>query len=78
VRITSKGRVTIPIEIRHKLGLVPDSEVEFRLEGNSARLVKIPARRARSRGASVIERLRGSGDVKMSTDEILALTRPLK
>jgi AbrB family looped-hinge helix DNA binding protein len=78
VRITSKGQVTIPIEIRHKLGLVPDSEVEFRLEGNSARLVKIPARRARSRGASVIERLRGSGDVKMSTDEILALTRPLK
>jgi AbrB family looped-hinge helix DNA binding protein len=75
VRITSKGQVTIPIEIREKLGLVPESEVDFRLEGNSARLVKIPAKRARSRGSAVIGRLRGKGDVKMTTDEILSLTR---
>jgi AbrB family looped-hinge helix DNA binding protein len=78
VRITSKGQVTIPIEIREKLGLVPESEVDFKLEGNSARLVKMPAKRARSRGATVVERLRGTGDVKMSTDEILALTRRTK
>ena len=75
MRITSKGQVTIPIEIREKLGLVPESEVDFKLEGNSARLVKMPAKRARSRGATVVERLRGTGDVKMTTDEILALTR---
>lgn len=76
MRITSKGQVTIPIEIREKLGLVPESEVDFKLEGNSVRLVKIPAKRGRrSRGAGVVERLRGKGDVRMSTDEILALTR---
>ena len=78
MRITSKGQVTIPIEIRKKLGLVPESEVDFKLEGNSARLVKVPAKRARSRGAALIQRLRGTGDVKMSTDEILALTRKAK
>jgi AbrB family looped-hinge helix DNA binding protein len=79
MRITSKGQVTIPIEIREKLGLVPESEVDFKLEGNTARLVKIPAtKRARSRGAAVVERLRGKGDIKMSTDEILALTRRAK
>jgi AbrB family looped-hinge helix DNA binding protein len=75
VRITSKGQVTIPKEIREKLGLLPASEVDFKLEGNSARLVKIPAKRPRSRGATVVERLQRKGDVKMSTDEILALTR---
>jgi AbrB family looped-hinge helix DNA binding protein len=78
MRVTSKGQVTIPIEIREKLGLVPESEVEFTLEGNGARLTKIPAKRARSRGAAVIERLKGKGDIKMSTDEILALTRRVK
>ena len=78
MRITSKGQVTIPIEIREKLGLVPESEVDFKLEGNSVRLVKIPARSARSRGTAVLERLRGRGDIKMSTDEILALTRRAK
>ena len=75
-RITSKGRGTIPIEIREKLGLVPKSEVDFKLEGNAARLV--PAQRARSRGASVVERMRGKGAIKMSTDEILALMRRAK
>jgi AbrB family looped-hinge helix DNA binding protein len=78
MRVTAKGQVTIPIEIREKLGLVPASEVDFKLEGNSARLVKVPAKRGRSRGASVVERLRGTGDIRMSADEILALTRPAK
>ena len=78
MRITSKGQVTIPIEIRQKLGLMPESEVDFKLEGNSARLVKVPAKRAPSRGAAVVERLRGKGDSKMTTDEILALTRRAK
>ena len=75
MRITSRGRVTIPIEIREKLGLVAGCEVHFKLEDNAARLVKVPVRRAGSRGSSLVKRLRGSGDIKMSTDEILALTR---
>jgi AbrB family looped-hinge helix DNA binding protein len=75
MRVTSKGQVTIPIEIREKLGILPNTEVEFELHGNSARLVKASAKRARGRGAGIVARLRGSADVRMSTDEILALTR---
>jgi AbrB family looped-hinge helix DNA binding protein len=75
MRVTSKGQVTIPIEIREKLGILPHTEVEFEVHGNTARLVKVPAKRARGRGADVVARLRGSADVRMSTDEILALTR---
>ncbi len=33
MRITSKGQVTIPVEIRERLGLLPDCEVEFVVEG---------------------------------------------
>jgi AbrB family looped-hinge helix DNA binding protein len=75
MRITSKGQVTIPIEIREKLGLLPETEVEFRVEGNAVRLIKVRGGRARTRGQNVVANLRGTSDTKMSTEEILALTR---
>ncbi len=75
MRITSKGQVTIPQGIREKFGLLPDTDVDFRIDGNTVRLVKVERRKGESRGAVVVARLRGRGDVKMSTDEILALTR---
>ncbi len=73
MRITSKGQVTIPLEIREKLGLLPNTEVDFVVEGRAVRLVKRET--ARSRGESVLRGLRGRATVSMSTDEILALTR---
>lgn len=75
MRVSSKGQITIPQEIRERFGFLPDTEVEFRVEGNAVRLVKAKAGRGSSRGQSVVSRLRGSANVKMSTDEILALTR---
>ena len=77
-RITSKGQVTIPIEVREKLGLLPNTEVTFEVRGNTARIVKVPGKRAVGRGATVLAGLRGRSDVRMTTDEILALTRKLK
>ncbi len=75
MRVTSKGQVTIPIEVREKLGILPQSEVEFQLQGNSARLVKVPAKASGGRGAAIVSRLKETGTVKMTTDQILALTR---
>lgn len=75
MRITSKGQVTIPIELRERLGLLPEMEVEFELDGDALRIRKAPGRVAAARGAAVVARLRGRGDVRMTTDEILALTR---
>jgi AbrB family looped-hinge helix DNA binding protein len=77
MRITPKGQVTIPVEIRDRLGLLPRCEVEFEVVGNAVRIrrARARARRKVSRGRSLVERLRGKGSVKMSTEEILALTR---
>ena len=75
MRITSKGQVTIPIEIREKLGLLPETEVEFEIQGQGVRLTKAPAKKQRSRGRRPVERLQGRGTVRMTTNEILALTR---
>ena len=73
MRITSKGQVTIPQEIREQLGLLPYTEVDFELLRDGVLLKK--ARGGRPRGRALVDRLRGRGDVAMTTDEILALTR---
>ena len=72
-RITSKGQITIPIELRERLGLTPETEVSFELDGDAVRVTRAPGESGR--GKAVVERLRGRGDVPMTTDEIMALTR---
>jgi AbrB family looped-hinge helix DNA binding protein len=75
MRITSKGQVTIPIAIREKAGLMPNTEVEFDYDGNAVR-IRPSRRKSRSgRGWELVKHMRGRGDVGMTTDEILALTR---
>jgi AbrB family looped-hinge helix DNA binding protein len=73
MQITSKGQVTIPQEIRTRLGLLPYTEVEFELADDHALIRK--ARGKSGRGRLAVELLRGTGDVRMTTDEIMALTR---
>ncbi len=74
MRITSKGQVTIPINMRRQLGLLPNTEVTFELERNAVRVLKAEASED-SRGRRLVRRLRGRASVGMSTDEIMALTR---
>lgn len=66
MRVTRKGQVTIPLEVRRALGIAPGRHVEFRLDQEGARLVVDP-----DRAAGEIARMRGAGDVAMTTDEIL-------
>jgi AbrB family looped-hinge helix DNA binding protein len=75
MRITSKGQVTIPAELREKAGLLPHTEVEFHLEGASVRIVRAETQSEDARSRRLIDRLRGSARVRMTTDEIMALTR---
>jgi AbrB family looped-hinge helix DNA binding protein len=73
MRITSKGQVTIPQEIRERIGLLPDTEVEFEVVGNAVRIRK--AKRSQARGRMVVARLQGRAGRSMTTDEIMKLTR---
>jgi AbrB family looped-hinge helix DNA binding protein len=75
MRMTVKGQVTIPIEMREKLGLLPNSEVEFTLVGDSVRITK--AKGARSRGQRLLEAMRKAPRPRpgMTTDQLMALTR---
>ena len=73
MRVTEKGQVTIPKELRDALGIGAGTEVEF--ERSDDTIVVRKSSSAPTRGRQLVERLRGRGDVVMTTDEIMALTR---
>lgn len=75
MRITSKGQVTIPLEIRERAGLLPLTDVEFDFDGEVVRIVRAASRKGDGRGARLVAHLRGRGDVALSTHAIMALTR---
>ncbi len=77
MRITTKGQVTIPQEIRDELGLLPNTEVTFDIVDGEARLRKADRIGKRlSRGDGVVAHLRSvRPSNKLTTDEIMALMR---
>jgi AbrB family looped-hinge helix DNA binding protein len=70
MRVTQKSQVTIPLNVRQALGIHPGTEVRFQLDEGGARLLVDSDQASRE-----IARIRGAGDVELSTEEILALTR---
>lgn len=72
MRISTKGQVTIPIDVRNKLGLLPDTKVTFTLQDEGVLIQKQVSNRKSTR---LLERLSGKSTVHMSTDEIMKLTR---
>lgn len=73
MRITTKGQVTIPIDIRERLGLLPQTEVEFQVTDGCVQIRKVEG--ADRRGRALVEHMRGRATAGLTTEEILALTR---
>ena len=72
MRLTSKGQVTIPLPIRDQLGLMPNTEVEFDVVGDSVRIRKAARQ---TRGRDLVDRMRGRATAGLTTAQIMALTR---
>ena len=72
MRVTTKGQVTIPQHIREKLGITPAAEIDFIEEKGRVYLVK---KREGNITTRKFRKLRGIATVKMTADEIMALTR---
>jgi AbrB family looped-hinge helix DNA binding protein len=76
MRITSKGQVTIPQAVREATGMLPNTDVDFVIDEGEVRLIKVSTETRRRRGVAAVRRLRDHGrKVRMTTDEIMALTR---
>lgn len=72
MKISTKGQITIPQAFRERLGMVEGAEVEFVEEDGTLILRKVSNSR---RGRELVRRMTEQGNVKMSTDEIMKLTR---
>ncbi len=75
MRVTSKGQVTIPQAIRDKYGFLPETDVLFVEEGERVYLIKQPDTATSGLGQRLIAQMRGRATVRLTTEEILALTR---
>lgn len=71
MRVTTKGQVTIPKDIREALGISPETEIDFVEDGGRFYIVKTGEPDVKRK----FRKFRGITSVKMSTDEIMSLTR---
>lgn len=81
MRVTEKGQVTIPLNVRRHLGIAPGSEVEFELRDGEAALRRIEERRGEKEDAArdLLDHLRrhkGTMSLgSMSPDEFYRMLR---
>jgi antitoxin PrlF len=73
MRVTVKGQVTIPVALRRKFGIEPDTEVQFK--STKEGILLTTAESAEERFARWVARARGSAATGLTTDEIMKLTR---
>ena len=80
MRITSKGQVTIPLEIRRRAGFLPGTDVAVVMDGDVVRIVRTePGEQVSARHVTEfdewLDKVRGTGTSGLSTDEIMEMTR---
>jgi bifunctional DNA-binding transcriptional regulator/antitoxin component of YhaV-PrlF toxin-antitoxin module len=64
--------VTIPVDIREALGFLPETEVEFYIDGKELKLKK---KSSKKKGDLLIRKMTSRKFITMTTAEIMALTR---
>ena len=80
MRVTTKGQVTIPKDVREHLGIQPGSEVDFVISGDDVTLVPLDEMESAKRRAASIrawaDRVAGTLDLGgMTTDEYMEWLR---
>ena len=81
MRVTSKGQVTIPRDMRELAGIKPNSEVLFSIEAGKLTIVAKDSSVAAeekvrlSRFLETLDRLEGTGDQELDAEALMSLTR---
>ena len=81
MRVTSKGQVTIPRDLRETFGIKANSEVIFAIDGGKITIVRkdddgrLADRERLDRFLAALDRLEGTGDQEMDADKVMSLTR---
>ena len=81
MRVTSKGQVTIPRDLRASFGIETNSEVVFGIEAGKITIVpkedrqRLADRERLDHFLAALDRLEGPGDQTMNADDVMTLTR---
>ena len=81
MRVTSKGQVTIPRDIRALAGIEPNSEVVIGLDGDMVTIVakgrirEVEDRQRLDRFLEALRRLEGTGDQAIDADDLTRIMR---
>ena len=81
MRVTSKGQVTIPRDIRALAGIEPNSEVVIGLDGDMVTIVakdrvrEVEDRQRLDRFMEALRRLEGTGDQAIDADDLTRIMR---
>ncbi|MDW5314855.1 AbrB/MazE/SpoVT family DNA-binding domain-containing protein [Rhizobium sp. PL01] len=81
MRVTSKGQVTIPRDLRELAGIAPNSEVIFAMEGGKLTIVpkdgkqELEDRLRLERFLESLQRLEGTGNQEINADRLMEMTR---
>ena len=73
MRVTAKGQITIPAQIREYLGILPHDDVDFQIRGGLVVLIK--AKPVRKAGRGRFAGLRGILAGRLTTDQWMKATR---
>ncbi|MDN5797829.1 MAG: AbrB/MazE/SpoVT family DNA-binding domain-containing protein [Intrasporangium sp.] len=73
MRLNSKGQVTIPADLRHRLGFTQGDEVDVVEDGATLRIVH--RGQGETRGSRIVGRMRARATTKQTTDELMDLLR---
>ncbi|HUG42892.1 MAG TPA: AbrB/MazE/SpoVT family DNA-binding domain-containing protein [Acidobacteriota bacterium] len=60
-KVTKRGQVSVPSEVRRRLGIGPKTQLEWVIEGNTVRVIPLPS--------DPLKAFRGSG--KVSVEDLL-------
>lgn len=72
--LTSKRQVTIPLQICNQLGIGPGREIDYDTLADG-RIVIVPVPQQKTSFEAALEKWRGTGVLKMTTEEIMRETR---
>jgi bifunctional DNA-binding transcriptional regulator/antitoxin component of YhaV-PrlF toxin-antitoxin module len=73
MKISSKGQVTIPRAFRIQFGFLPNTEILFVADKSGLRIIK--STKPVGKGTKLIAYMRGRGDGRLSTAQIMKTTR---
>jgi len=74
MKLTTKGQVTIPRKVREHLSISFHDDIDFVIKGEEVILIKNSESRNHFQD-HIKNRMRGKSRIKMTTDEIMLLTR---